>query len=133
MSHSPKKRFSHDRAKTGVGKLFTRRAALEKKFKPRSARIGKAKKKVITSANVKFFTQNQVKSKKRSSPPQAVVCPVLANMMMTVHLHSRSMIGHVFTVQNAKKEDIWAFFNILEGQCVFQLKGGHVLQKENVW
>ena len=29
------------------------------------------------------------------------------------------MIGHVLIVQNAEKEDIWAFFNVLGGQIIF--------------
>ena len=44
----------------------------------------------------------------------------------------KSIIGHVFTVQNGKKEDIWALFNVLGGQIIFYEKGGHILQKEDV-
>ena len=29
------------------------------------------------------------------------------------------MIEHVLIVQNAEKEDIWAFFNVLGGQIIF--------------
>ena len=43
------------------------------------------------------------------------------------------MSGHDLSVQNAEKEDIWAFFNILGGQIIFHQKGEHVLQKEDVW
>ena len=32
------------------------------------------------------------------------------------------MIGHVFTVQNAEKEDIRAFFNVFRGQIIFVKK-----------
>ena len=41
--------------------------------------------------------------------------------------------GHVLSIQNAEKEDIWAFVNVLRGQILFHQKGGHVLQKEDVW
>ena len=40
---------------TGVGKLFTRRATLEKYLKARAALFGSAKKKVFTSAYDLFF------------------------------------------------------------------------------
>ena len=36
------------------------------------------------------------------------------------------MIGHVVTVENAEKKDIWAFFDVLEVQTIFYLN------KENV-
>ena len=37
-----------------------------------------------------------------------------------------SMFRHVGIVHNAKKEDIWAFFNVLGGQTIFG-------KKEDVW
>ena len=49
------------------------------------------------------------KDKKRST--------VLADMMM--RLYTESMIGHVFTIQNAKMEEVWAFLNVLGGQIIF--------------
>ena len=30
------------------------------------------------------------------------------------------MSEHVLSVQNAEKEDIWALFNVLGGQIIFQ-------------
>ena len=38
-----------------------------------------------------------------------------------IHLRTESMIVRVFTVQNAKKEDIWAFFNVLGKQVDYFL------------
>ena len=32
------------------------------------------------------------------------------------------MSGHLLSVQNAEKEEIWAFFNVLGGQISFYLK-----------
>ena len=51
-------------SKTGVGKLFTRMATLEKNLKPSAALIGKEKK-VITSVDVPISTKYQVESKKK--------------------------------------------------------------------
>ena len=49
------------------------------------------------------------KDKKRS--------PVLADMMMRLYI--ASVIRHVFIIQNAEKEDAWAFLNVLGGQIIF--------------
>ena len=49
---------------------------------------------------------------------------------MMIHLYTESSIGHVFTVQNAKKEDIRAFFNILGGQIIIDEKGGYTSSKK---
>ena len=49
----------------GVGKLFARRAALEKNFEAEGRSYWKSKvKKIITTTDVLFSTQNQVKSQK---------------------------------------------------------------------
>ena len=32
------------------------------------------------------------------------------------------MVRHVFTLQNAEKEDIWAFFTVFGGQIIFVKK-----------
>ena len=46
---------------------------MRKEQKSSTENLVESKKKVITTAEAQFFTQNQVKSKKRSSRPQAVV------------------------------------------------------------
>ena len=58
-----------------MGKLFARRAAL-KKFEAEGRTDWKNKvRKVITTADVIFSTQNQVKSKKRLPRPQISYTP----------------------------------------------------------
>ena len=73
--------------------------------------------KVTTSADVQFSTQNQVKSKK-SSAGRSLLSPDLKLPKIFVFLQ-QMIINHVFTVQNAEKQDVWAFFNVLGGQIIF--------------
>ena len=80
----------------------------------------KRKKKVITSADVQFSTPNQVKNKKKvfTSAGRSLLSPEPKLLKFFVFL-PQIRIKHVFTVQNAKKEDIWVFFSVLEGQIIF--------------
>ena len=82
-------------------------------FRPKSSEEQKTKGHL---ADVQFSAQNQVNSKKRSSRPQA---PLSAETSQNFRV---SMIRHVFTVENAEKEDIWAFFNLFGGQIIFVKK-----------
>ena len=81
------------------------------------------------SADVQFSAPKKVKTRKRSSRPQmsisssqkqvktkkkviafeAIICT------KTFQNFRGRMISHVFTVHNAEKEDIWAFFGVLGG------------------
>ena len=58
--------------------------------------------KFITFADADFFAQNRVKSKKEK-----------VNTSACRSLSCVSMFWHVFTVQNAEMEGIWAFFSVL--------------------
>ena len=81
-------------------------------FRPKSSEEQKAKGRL---ADVQFSAQNQVNSKKRLSRPQALVSAETSQNFRV------SMIRHVFTVQNAEKEDIWAFLTSSEDK-LFLLK-----------
>ena len=54
-----------------------------------------------------------IRRKKRSSRRQTVI------WAKTFQNFGVNMIWHVFTDQNAEKEDIWAFFSVLGGQIIF--------------
>ena len=69
-------------------------------------------------------------NRKRSSPKIEVYFSEIRRRLK--HLKG-CVCGHVLSVQNAEKENIWTFFNVLGGQNIFHQKGGQVLQKENVW
>ena len=117
-------------------------------------RVITSKKKVITSADVQFSDQNQMKTKKKkkvSTPsdvkfsPQSPDCtfcdmvwgpasrdgahpfyvriPRLGGAggasfgsVETSQNFQGRIIGHVFTVHDAEKEDFWTFFGVLGGQ-----------------
>ena len=72
-------------------------------------------------------------NRKRSSPKIKVFFSRKSGEDEKIYELKGCVDGHVLSVQNAEKEDIWAFFNVLEGQIIFHQKGGHVLQKEDVW
>ena len=88
----------------------------------------KTKKMVIKSADIHFSAPTRVKTKKqRSSRPQAVVCIVIFQKF------SLKNDMTCFTVYDAEMENIWLFFGVLGGQKFIGKKGGHFLQKEDVW
>ena len=81
----------------------------------------------LNSFSMKFF------NRKRSSPKIEVFFFPKAGEDQNIYTLKGCVSGHVLSVQNAKKEGIGAFFNVLRGQIIFHQKGGHVLQKEDVW
>ena len=93
-----------------------------------SAQKTKTKKKVNTSAYVYFSAPKQVKTEKKG---HHVPRPKFALKLSKIF--RGRIILHVFTVHNAKKEDVWPFLGVLGGQIFFGQKGGHILQKEDVW
>ena len=84
---------------------------------------------VITSADVQFSAQNQVKTKKtkRSSRSQAVVCT------KTSQPFSRKNDLTCFHCPKCRKGGHLGIFWRPRRTFFFGLKGGHALQTEDVW
>ena len=80
-----------------------------------------------------FFPKIKEDQKKRSSPKIEVLFFPKSGEDQKIYALKGCVSGHALSVQNATKEDIWAFFNVLGGQIIFHQKGGHILEKEDVW